>query len=43
MKSLEINVRSITCEESIVTKFDLGKNVRLVPHFSESEVDKHFE
>ena len=33
----------IAHEESIATKFDLGKNVRLVPPFNESEVDKYFQ
>ena len=30
MKALELNARRIAHEESIATKFDLGKNVRLV-------------
>ena len=42
MKALELNARRIAHEESIATKFDLGKNVRLVPPFNESEVDKYF-
>ena len=36
MKALELNARRIAHEESIATKFDLGKNVRLVPPFNES-------
>ena len=43
MKALELNARQIAHEESIATKFDLGKNVRLVPPFNESEVDKYFQ
>ena len=43
MKALELNARRIAHEESIATKFDLGKNVRLVPPFNESEVDKYFQ
>ena len=47
MRALELNARRIAYEESMATKFDLGKNVRLVPPFNESEiVDKysqHFE
>ena len=46
MRAFELNARKIAHEESIATKFDLGKNVRLVPPFNESEVDKylqHFE
>ena len=43
MKALELNARRIAHEESISTKFDLGKNVRLVPPFNESEVDKYFQ
>ena len=43
MRALELNARSIAHEESIATKFDLGKNVRLVPPFNESEVDKYFQ
>ena len=46
MKALELNAHRIAHEESIAIKFDLGKNVRLVPPFNESEVDKyiqHFE
>ena len=31
MRALELNARRIAHEESIATKFDLGKNVRLVP------------
>ena len=42
MRALELNARRIAHEESIATKFDLGKNVRLVPPFNESEVDKYF-
>ena len=37
MRALELNARRIAHEESIATKFDLGKNVRLVPPFNESE------
>ena len=40
MRALEFNASRIGLEESIATKFDLGKNVRLVPTFNESEVDK---
>ena len=36
MRALELNARRIAHEESIATKFDLGKNVRLVPPFNES-------
>ena len=43
MKALELNARKIAHEESIATKFDLPKNVRLVPPFNESEVDKYFQ
>ena len=43
MRALEHNARRIAHEESIATKFDLGKNVRLVPPFNESEVDKYFQ
>ena len=43
MRALELNARRIAHEESIATKFDLGKNVRLVPPFNESEVDKYFQ
>ena len=43
MKALELNARRIAHEESIATKFDLGKNVRLVPPFNELEVDKYFQ
>ena len=43
MKALELNARRIAHEESIATKFDLGKNVRLVPPFNVSEVDKYFQ
>ena len=42
MKVLELNAHRIAHEESIATKFDLGKNVRLVLPFNESEVDKYF-
>ena len=37
MRTLELNA----CR--IATKFDFGKNVRLVPPFTESEVDKYFQ
>ena len=43
MRALELNARRIAHEESIATKFDLGNNVRLVPPFNESEVDKYFQ
>ena len=43
MRALELNARLIAHEESIATKFDLGKNVRLVPPFNELEVDKYFQ
>ena len=43
MRALELNARRIAHEESIATKFDLGKNVRLVPPLNESEVDKYFQ
>ena len=43
MRALELNARRIAHVESIATKFDLGKNVRLVPPFNESEVDKYFQ
>ena len=39
MRALELNARRIAHEESIATKFDLGKNVRLVTPFNESEVN----
>ena len=43
MRALELNDHRIAHEESIATKFDLGKNLRLVPPFNESEVDKYFQ
>ena len=43
MRPLELNAHRIAHEESIATKFDLGKNVPLVPPFNESEVDKCFQ
>ena len=43
MKALKLNARRIAHEESIATKFDLGKNVQLVPPFNESEVDEYFQ
>ena len=43
MRALELNACRIAHEESIATKFDLGKNVRLVPPFNEPEVDKYFQ
>ena len=43
MGALELNARGIAHEESIATKFDLGKNVLLVLPFNESEVDKYFQ
>ena len=43
MRALELNACRIAHEESISTKFDLGKNVLLVPCFNESEVDKYFQ
>ena len=43
MRGLELNACRIAHEESIATKFDLGKNVQLVPSFNESEVDKYFQ
>ena len=43
MRALELNACTIAHEESIATKFNLGKNVRLVPPFNESEVDKYFQ
>ena len=43
MRALELNARRIAYKESIATKFDLGKNVRLVPPFNESKVDKYFQ
>ena len=42
MRALELKAHRIAHEESIATKFNLGKNVHLVPPFSESEVDKYF-
>ena len=42
MKALELNARRIPHEESIATKSDLGKNVRLVPPFNEY-FDKYFQ
>ena len=42
MKALEINAHQIA-HESIATKFDLGKNVRLVQLFNESEIDNYFQ
>ena len=41
MKALELNAQQIAHEESITTKFDLSKNVRLVPPFNELEIDKY--
>ena len=35
MRALKLNARRIAHEESIATKFDLGRNVRLVPPFNE--------
>ena len=43
MRALELNARIIAHEESIATKFDVGKNVQLVLPFYESEVDKFFQ
>ena len=43
MRALEFSARRIAHKESIATKYDLGKNVRLVPPFNESEVDKYFQ
>ena len=43
MRALELNARGIAHEGSIAAKFDLGKGVRLVPPFNESEVDKYFQ
>ena len=43
MRALELNARKIAYEESMATKFDLGKNVRLVPPFNEPEVNKYFQ
>ena len=43
MRALELNAGRIAHEESIATKFDLGKNVQLVPPFNESEVGKYFQ
>ena len=42
MRALEPNPHRIAHKESIATKFDLGKNVRLVPPFNDIEVDKYF-
>ena len=42
MRALELNARRIAHEESIATKFYLGKNVRLVPPCNES-FDKYFQ
>ena len=33
MKAVQLNARQIAHKESIVTKFDLDRNVRLVPPF----------
>ena len=43
MRALELNARRIAHEESIATKFDLGKNMQLVPPFNKSEIDKYFQ
>ena len=43
MRALELNACRSAHKESIVTKFDLGKNVRLVPPFNESEIDMYFQ
>ena len=43
MRALELNAHRIAHKESIATKFDLGKNVRQIPPFDESEVDKYFQ
>ena len=43
MKVLELNACRIAHEESIATKFDLGKSVRLVSPFNEPEVDEYFQ
>ena len=43
MRALELNTSRIAHEESIATKFDMGKTVQLVPPFNESEVDKYFQ
>ena len=43
MNALELNAHRIAHEESIALKFDLGKNVSLVPSFNKSEVDKYFQ
>ena len=43
MRAFELNARRIAYEESIATNFDLGKNLRLVLPFNESEVHKYFQ
>ena len=43
MRALELNACRIAHEESIAIKFDLSKNMRLVPPFNELEVYKYFQ
>ena len=43
MRALKLSAHRIAHEESIAAKFDLGKNVRLLVPFNESEVDKYFQ
>ena len=43
MRALELNAHRIAHDESIATKFDLGKKVLPVPPFNESKVDKYFQ
>ena len=43
MRALELNAHRIAHEESIASKFDLGKNVRMATPFNEAEVYKYFQ
>ena len=43
MKPLELNAHPIAHGEFMATKFELGKNVSLVPPFNKSKVDKYFQ
>ena len=47
LKALELRGREFEFrkvhEESMASKFDLSKNVRLVPPFNEGEIDKYFQ
>ena len=43
MRALELNAHRIAHEESIATKYDLDINMRLVPPFNESKLNKYFQ